>query len=184
MRLTLPSVALCAGVAACGLIPANDTARMPLNQYGGPVMSQSEAMRLSSYALMDPAVTHGNPALAARAIAAEDWLAGQDMLMPDFNQYQPVNQVSWGEFRRQVRSAIGIAPGTPSRVVVDRLLAASDALKAGNSATAKAQLQPPAFTLGPEGTIAALGNLPELSNASWAFTELSNNECPVNATSC
>jgi hypothetical protein len=177
MRLTIAAAVLfCAAVCGCGILPPNDTATMPLNQWGGPMMNQNDAIGLSSWALKDPANTRGDPERAARAIAAEDWLAGQDMLTPDFGDYQPVAEVSWGEFRRQVRAAIGVAPGTPSQVVVDHLLAAADALHAGNTAAAQAQLQPPAFTLGPQGTLAALSNLPRFSGRDWAYAELDRNE--------
>lgn len=174
----------CAAVAACGVLPPNDTARMPNNRFGGPALNQNEAIAVSSYALHDPQNTRGNPALAARAIAAEDWLAGQDLLTPDFGNYQPVVQVSWGELRREVRRSIGIAPGTPSQVVVDRLIAAADALQDGDRDAAEAQLQPPAFSLGPQGTLAALSNLPRYQNWAWAYYELNRNEnrstgCPL-----
>lgn len=179
---------LCSALAGCGVLPKNDTAAMPNNRFGGPVMNQNEAIALSAYALRYPQNTRGNPALAARAIAAEDWLAGQDLLTPDFGEYMPVAQVPWGEFRREVRASIGVAPGTPSQVVVDHLLAVSDALKSGDRAAAEAQLQPPAFTLGPQRTLQVLANLPAYQNWSWAYADLNRNEnrttgCPV-STNC
>jgi hypothetical protein len=162
--------------SACAALPGADTARLPNSQFGAPVMTQNEVIALSSWALKDPATTRGNPERAARAIAAEDWLAGQTMLTPDFGQYQPGNEVSWYELRSQARGAIGVAPGTPSQVVVNQLFAAADALKAGDPAAAAAQLQPPAFTLGGDGTLAALGNLPPLPGWGRAYYELDRNE--------
>jgi hypothetical protein len=176
MRLTSIGFLLSAAVAACGVIPADNTARMPLNQFGGPVLNQNQAIGLSSWALKNPATTRGNPELAARAIAAEDWLAGQDMLAGNFGSYQPVNEVPWGELRREVRGAIGVAPGAPSQVVVDRLLAASEALHAGDKAGAEAQLQSPVFSLGADGTLAALANLPPFPDRELAYADLGFNE--------
>ena len=131
------------GRAVGRLRQLGDTARVPQNQYGGPVMNQTDAIATASWALKDPATTRGNPELAARAIAAEDWLAGQWQLTNDFGMYAPVNQVLWVQFRQDVRTAIGVAPGTPSQVVVDRLLATADALRAG-APDPGAPLQPPA----------------------------------------
>jgi hypothetical protein len=176
MRWTTLAVLCAAGITISACVPGPQTAQMPNNQYGGPDINQNEAIALPAWALSDPANTHGNPALAARAVAAEDWLAGQDMLTNDFGSYAPVAQVSWGELRRQVRAAVGVAPGTPSQVVVDRMLAAERALKAGDSKAAAAQFQPPAFTLGPQGTLAALANLPAFPSLTWAFAELNRNE--------
>ncbi len=162
-------------LAGCSGALATDTAEMPLNKFGGPVMSQNEAIALSNWALKDPATTHGKPELAARAIAAEDWLAGRPLLSPDFGQYAPVNEVFWVEYRREVRAAIGVAPGTPSQVVVNSLLATADALHAGTP-DAASQLQPPAFTLGPQGTLKALANLPAFPGQESAILDLDRSE--------
>ncbi len=174
MRMTV-TLALTAMLAGCAIAP-NDTAQMPRTAGGGQVMNQNEAIALAGYALKDPANTRGNPALAARAIAAEDWLAGQSWLTPDFGNYEPVNEVFWGDLRRQVRASIGVAPGTPSQVVVDRLIAASDALKSNQPGAAEAQLQPPAFTLGPQRTLEALNALPPYPAWASAFYDLDRNE--------
>ncbi len=171
--------ALCAAVisvSACGYLPPTDTATMPLNEFGGPEMNQNAAIAMAGWALKDPATTHGNPERAARGIAAEDWLAGQDMLTPDFGDYAPVQQVSWSILRQQVRAAVGVAPGTPSQIVVNQMLAAAKALHAGDTKAAAAQFQPPAFTFGPDGTLAALGNLPPFPGWGWAFAELGRYE--------
>jgi len=149
---------------------------MPLNKYGGPVMNQNDAIAVSSYALEDPANTRGDPELAARAIAAEDWLSHQYLMTQDFGEYMPVNQVQWVAFSDEVRRAIGVPTSAPAQDVVDRLIAASDELKAGDQAAAEVQLQPPTFSLGPQQTIAALGDLPAFSDWSWAYTDLRNNE--------
>jgi hypothetical protein len=162
----------CAGTGAL----QTDTAVMPLTPQGGPVMNQTEAIALASWALKDPANTAGNPERAARAIAAEDWLAGQSRLTGEFGLYAPVDEWSWGVLRRQVRAAIGVPANAPSQQVVDRLLAAADALKAGQTEAAMAQFTPPLFTLGPQRTLAALTNLPPLPGWARAFYDLDRND--------
>jgi hypothetical protein len=180
MRSTLARALSALVLASCtqgGIAPV-DTATMPLNASGGPELSQGQAIGLVGWALADPANTTGNPALAARAIAAEDWLSGQTILYGSYGSYAPSGELSWAEFRQQARAAIGVAPNAPSQQVVNRLLAASDALAAGQTAAAKAQLATPIFTLGPEATLAALSHLPPLPGKEWAFAELNRYAFP------
>lgn len=174
MRRT--TVLLCAALAGCGVLPPDDTARMPTAPDGGPEMTQNDAIAISSWVLMNPGVAQGRPELAARAVAAEDWLAGQFRLTPDFAEYHPVTEVSWGALRREVRAAIGVAPQAKSQDVIGKLFTAARALHAGDRAAALALLQPPNFSLGPEGTLHALANLPKFRNAEWAYDELNRNE--------
>jgi hypothetical protein len=177
--MTTRSIALMAAVLLAGCAAQDwrtDTAQMPLNPYGGPKLNESEAIGLASWALKDPANTAGNPERAAAAIAAEDWLAGQDMLTGQFGNWAPINEVSWGVFRREVRASIGVSPNASSQVLVDHLFAAADALKAGQTDAAATQLADPIFTLGPQGTLAALANLPAMPDREWAFADLARND--------
>jgi hypothetical protein len=132
------------------------TAEMPLNPQGGPELSQDQAIALASWALKSPANTAGDPARAARAIAAEDWLAGQTTLYGNFQAYAPSGQPVWVALRGQARAAIGVAPHAPSQEVVNRLMATAEALSAGK-------------------TLRALTNLPALPGRESAFTELARN---------
>jgi hypothetical protein len=160
-------------LAACsGGFASDDTARMPLKADGGPEMNQNEAIGLTGWAFTDPANTAGSAERGARAVAAEDWLAGQTMLYGNFGGYAPGGELSWTQFRQQVRQAIGVAPNATSQEVVGRLFAVADALAAGNAAAAKAQLSSPVFTLGPDATLQALAHLPSMPAATWALAEL------------
>ncbi len=166
---------LALALAGCAAFPPNNTATMPLTPEGAPQLSQNDAISLASWALKDPATTAGNPARAARALAAEDWLAGQTILYGNYGTYSPGGELSWQQFRQQARAAIGVAPSAPSQELVNRLLAVNSALKAGQPEAAKAQLASPIFTLGPDKTLAALTNLPRLPGRDWAFSELNRN---------
>lgn len=178
MRFMMLAFAGALALAGCAGGPGSpqDTAQMPLNPQGGPELNQDEAISLSAWALLNPGATSGKPALAARAIAAEDWLAGQWQLYHGFDDYAPSGSVAWSTLRTQARAAIGVAPNASSQEVVNRLLAASDDLQTGNTAAAQQQLSAPIFTLGPDRTLAALSNLPNLPGASWAYAELNRNE--------
>jgi hypothetical protein len=183
-----PCIGLLAAVLLAGCTGPEawraDTAQMPLNAEGGPAMNQTQAIELASSALQDPASTRGNPGRAARAIAAEDWLAGQDMLTGNLGTYAPVDAVPWGLLRGEARAAIGVRPDARSQVVVEHLLAAADALEAGRTDAATAKLTDPAFTLGPQGTLAALASLPMLPDSGWAFTQLGRNADRSVGTGC
>lgn len=174
MRYVL--VAATALLVGCGVVTRDDTARMPNASTGGPIINENEAIALSGWALKDPAATRGNPERAARAIAAEDWLAGQSILYGHFDSYQPGGNYYWQHFRDEVRASVGIAPGTPSQVVVDKMLAAAHALKAGDTAAAAAQFESPDFTLGGQGTLAALSNLPSFPGYGAAYADLRHYE--------
>lgn len=181
MKFNLVSLAavlgLGLGLAGCANLDSGyNTARMPLTPDGAPVLSQNDAISLSSWALKDPANTSGNPARAARALAAEDWLAGQSILYGGFGDWAPGGQYSWQVFRNQARAAIGVAPNAPSQEMVDRLLTVDKALKSGDKAAAKSALSSPIFTLGPDKTLDALANLPPLPGRDWAYAELARNE--------
>jgi hypothetical protein len=171
--LLLAATALLVG---CGTVSGDNTARMPNASTGGPVLNEDQAIALSGWALKDPATTHGNPERAARAVAAEDWLAGQTMLYGQFGDYQPGGSYYWQQFRDQVRQSLGIAPTAPSQDVVNHMLAAADALKANDTAAAAAQFQAPEFGLGGQGTLAALSNLPSFPGYGAAYAELRRND--------
>jgi hypothetical protein len=177
MKPIHPAVAgalLLVGCAQGSFAPV-DTATMPRTASGAPELTQDQAIGLASWALGDPANTAGNPERAARAIAAEDWLAGQTTLYGNFGGYAPAGEPSWARFREQVRAAVGVAPDAPSQEVVDRLLAAADSLAAGNADAAKRELAAPVFALGPDATLRALTHLPSLPAREWAFAELGRN---------
>ena len=70
--------------------------------------------------------------------------------------------------------ALGIAPGTPSQVVIDHLTAAGNALAGNNRALALAALSGPTFTIAPEEVLARLSNLPFLGMANIATTHAVN----------
>jgi hypothetical protein len=175
MKIAIPTILAASLLVGCAALQTN-TAKMPPNAEGGPALNQTEAIALASWALKDPATTKDNPERAARAIAAEDWLAGQSRLSGEFGTYAPVNEVSWGELRRQARAAIGVSPEAPSQVLVDRLLATADDLKAGKTDAATAELSDPIFSLGPQRTLAALRNLPPLPARGQAFYDLARND--------
>lgn len=172
--MTRPSRAvllLCAALAACGPSIPPDKARMPFVG-GQPEIVERDAIALVEYNLADPQTLRGDPERAARAAASADWLAGQDWLSGDYGDYKPAYRPLWWEMRRNLRAILGVAPGTPSQLVVDRLLAAARALRSQDRAAAQAALEPPPFTLGGERTLAILADMPRVPALDAAAAEL------------
>jgi hypothetical protein len=70
--------------------------------------------------------------------------------------------------RTELRDALGVAESAPPGQVVDALLAAARALRAGNAARAAAALPAPTFRPGGERSVARLGELGPLPQAANA----------------
>lgn len=162
--LALTALAL----SACGSIYVPNTAIMPRTTAGTPVMSDQGAIELSSYALGSPGRTAGDPGEAARALAAVDYLAGALYSNPHWTGFPSITKIQMVQGRDEVRSVLGVPPGTPSQVVVDDLIRASQAFDARDTAAAEAALPASVFTLGPQRTVALLTNLPYLPQANVA----------------
>lgn len=170
----LVSALLCGSVAACAVTPLPDTARIPFGAFGSLEDPETTAINLSSWALALPSRTRNDPGDAARAIASVDFLAGDLFANPRFQDISPIYKQQMLDARGEVRQVLGVVPATPSQLVVDRLLAAGNAFAAGNPAAALAALDTPAFSYGPERTLAVLNDLPRLPVANVATLHISS----------
>ena len=115
-----------------------------------------------------PSRTAGRPGEAARALAAVDYLAGALYTNPHWTGIPATTKQRMLQGREEVRAYLGVAPGTPSQVVVNDLIRAADALEGRDDQAASAALAGPAFTRGPTATIALLDRLPYLPAANVA----------------
>ena len=70
--------------------------------------------------------------------------------------------------RREARRLLGVVPGTSSQTLVDAMIAVENAGMIGDVAGEKRALSGPAFTLGPDGTLQRLVDLPSLPVANVA----------------
>ena len=139
-----------AGCAQPGFGPT-DAATMPRTAAGAPELTQDQAIGLAGWALGDPAKTP--PAIRS----AQHGHLRRRTGWPGRPALQRLRWLrAWrgtllGAAPRAGAAALGVAPNAPSQQVVDRLLAAADALAASNTGAAKAQLASPVFTLGADG---------------------------------
>ncbi len=169
MRIGVLAAALVLiAVAACTPVVPPDTAIMPRTLGGTPIMSDEGAMYLSSYALGVPSRTGGDPVTGARAAASIDYLAGALYSNPRWDYVSAVTKSQMVLGKAEVRQVLGIAPGASSQEVVDRLIAASNAMEGRDLSRADAALASPAFTLGSRQTLALLTDLPYMPAANIA----------------
>jgi hypothetical protein len=168
VRLTLLTCLV--ALAACAATPPVDSAQMPpAFGLGDPV----NAIEYSAWAFAAPSRTRGDPASAARAVAAIDYLAGQLNTNPEWRQMDQMVSTQMLSAREAVRRVLGIAAGASSQAVVNSMVALSIALGGGNRTAALRTLQAPIFILGPERTLALLSDLPFIPAANVATSEAS-----------
>jgi len=165
----LPVLALATLLAACNvpMPPPPDTARMLQSPFvlGDPDVW---ALNQAQWAFAVPSRTANRPADAARAVAAIDYLGGQINTSPRWVGMDALVRVEMLQARVDVRAALGIAPNAPSQLVVDTMMAAADALMVGDPVHALAAFNNPAYTRGPEQTLATLTNMPYVQSANLA----------------
>ncbi len=158
--------AVCAACAGPVSLPP-DTARLPPGALGGQDPDLA-AIGQASDAFSSASRTYGRPAEAARAAAAVEYLGGVLNTSPRWSCLSGIAHAQILGARGDVRRALGVAPGTPSQLVVDDLIRAADALADNDRAAAERALSPPAFAAPPAETLRLLGNLPYLQAVNVA----------------
>lgn len=158
----------CLLLAACGAAtPTPDTARLPPGTFG-LMDNDVGAANLASASFASAGRTRGNPAGAARAAAAVDYLAGQLSSSPRWLSVSPLIRQQMLQARIDLRRVTGIAPNASSQAVVDALLQFSGAWQAGNQSAAMGALGAPVFMQSPTQTLEVLGNMPPLPSVNVA----------------
>jgi hypothetical protein len=161
-----PVALLVAFLAAACTTARPDAARLvgPAGMLGDDVLAIDQA----ECAFAAAERTRNDPADAARAVAALDYLAGNLSVSPRWIAVSLITKRQMLEARAETRAALGIAPDAPSQLVVDRMMQAADALTVNDVPAALALVDTPAFTLGPERTLAVLADMPYLRTANIA----------------
>lgn len=183
MRSALVLIALCLLPAGCaGVGPfVPDTARLAPGALGSTGDPDIVAMNQAQWAFADPSRTYGRPVDAARAAASMEYIAGEFSTSPRWSAVPVLTRDQLLQGRQEVRQALGVVPGTPSQVVVDRLVTAANALAAGDRATAVQLLGPPAFRAPGEQVLARLSNMPYLQMANVSTMRAGNQLFPSDA---
>jgi hypothetical protein len=154
--------ASCAGPVA----PLVDTARLPPGAFGAGRDPDMAAIEQASDSFSSASRSYGQPGEAARAAAAVDYLGGALAASPRWACLSGVAKAQILAARGELRRVLGVAPGTPSQVLVNDLLRAADAVADNDRAAAERALSPPAFTAPGADTLRLLGNLPYMETVT------------------
>ncbi len=157
---------LCAACAGPVVLPP-DTARLPPGALDGRDPDLA-AIALAADAFSSASRTYGRPAEAARAAASVEYLGGVLNTDPRWSCLSGIAHAQILGARQEMRRVLGVAPGTPSQLLVDDLVRAADALADNDRRAAELALSPPAFAATPADTLRLLGNLPYLESVNVA----------------
>jgi hypothetical protein len=136
--------------------------------YGQYLDNDVGAINFAAWAFASPANTRGNPAEAARAIIALEYLSGELVDNPRWVRVDSNVKFRMRQARDEVRQAVGIRADAPPQAVVNALLAFVGDLQWGNQSAAVAVLAEPLFSRGPQATFDTLSNLPYVQQANLA----------------
>jgi|GEM_PF-4936661 hypothetical protein len=171
MRRFVLTATLAAGLFACAPKPPDfGYAYSGAPLWGALTTAQQNMSNMGQY--------RGNPAGAALALAQYQFILSQIGGGGDGAGIPLASQgvIQGGDV--EIRSALGVAPGVPHRVLAQALQSFGQNYQVGQSQAALAALSPSIFPAGPQATLATLGNLPPLrsvENASYALTRAAGN---------
>lgn len=162
--------ALLLGACAQDVYRLPSTAVMPLGalQTNGDV--DVRALNIAAYGFGHWQEMQGNPAMAAEAVAALDYMGGKLNTSPRWTSMPAIFRMNMLRSRDEVRGQLGIATDVPSQQVVDTMLGLADAYRAGNQAEISRLLASPIFAGPPQETARKLANLPYMASVNNAAT--------------
>jgi hypothetical protein len=164
----LLSIAFVVTLAACVSEPLPDTATMP----NGALNTNGDIdIRSLDVAAYDFAHTmKGNPARAADAIAALDYLGGKLNTSPRWVIMPSLDRVQMLQSREILRQFVGISPTASSQAVVDTMLALAQAYQTEDQTEVQRLLGAPIFTAPPAEVAARLDDVPLMPLVNAATT--------------
>ena len=173
-----PAIVTCLllGLVGCGAYQpvVADQAQIPAGALGGGLDPDVTAANLAQYAFADSGRTYGRPVDAARAAIALEYLAGAITNSPRWSNVSVLTKEQLLQGRRELRTALGVAPAATSQQVVNTLVAAETALLAEDRAGAVRSLEGPVYTGSGQRTLEVLDKLPYLRMANIATMRLQN----------
>jgi hypothetical protein len=166
-------------VAACTSVERPpDVPVLPPGLFGVYQDNDVGAINFAAWAFASPARTRNNPADAAKAVIAIEYLPGELSKSPRWLMMSPLTKQEMFTARADVRRVLGIPENVPPQFVVNGLLRALPAFYAGNPQAASEMLVPPAFTLAPAETVQILANMPFIRSANIATMNAMSQEFP------
>jgi hypothetical protein len=169
----LLSIAFVVMLAACASESLPDTATMP----DGALNTNGDIdLRSLDIAAYDFAHTiKGDPARAADAIAALDYLGGELNTSPRWIIMPSLARAQMLQSREILRQFVGISPTASSQAVVDTMLALAQAYRTGDQTEVQRLLGTPIFTAPPAEVAARLNDVPLMPVVNAATTRADAN---------
>jgi hypothetical protein len=147
-----------AGLTSCAYVdPAPSTAVMPQGALGTNGDIDVRSLDIAAYSFGH---VIRNPAEAADAIAALDYVGGELNTSPRWIGMDPLTRAQMLQARETLRSDIGISQAAPSQAVVDTMLALSRAYRSGDAAGVQRLLGSSIFIVPPAEVQAHLADIP------------------------
>jgi hypothetical protein len=159
-RLILLATALAGLVACAHTAPPPSTAVMPPGALGTNGDIDVRSLNVAAYAF--GRTIRNNPAEAANAVAALDYLGGELNTNPRWIGTDSLTRLQMLQARGTVRSTIGISQTASSQSVVDTMLALAQAYQSDDQAGVQRLLASPIFILPPAEVQAHLDDLPRM----------------------
>jgi hypothetical protein len=175
MRNAFGVVVLALTLGGCATLPATqDTPYLPPSVFGVYQDNDTGAINLAAWAFASPANTRGNPAEAARAIVALEYLPGELVENPRWAGMGSLEKRRLNIARMDVRAVLGIRPDAPPQLVVNAMLALFNDLQLGNQPGVAQVLTSGLFTFPPDQTLQILSNLPYVQTANLATSRVAS----------
>jgi hypothetical protein len=175
MRNAIGGVVLALVLGGCATLPATrDTPYLPPGVFGVYQDNDTGAINTAAWDFASPANTRGNPAEAARAVVALEYLPGELVENPRWAGMDSLVKRRLGIARGDVRAVLGIRPDAPPQLVVNGMLALFTGLQLGDQTAVTQVLASGLFTLPPEQTLRVLSDLPYVQTANLATTRVAN----------
>ena len=175
MRNAIGSLVLALVLGGCATLPATqETPYLPPGVFGVYQDNDTGAINTAAWVFASPANTRGNPAEAARAVVALEYLPGELIENPRWAGMDSLVKRRLDIARGDVRAVLGIRPDAPPQLVVNAMLALFTDLQTGNQPAVMQVLASGLFTLPPDQTLRVLSNLPYVQTANLATTRVAN----------
>ncbi|WP_284945474.1 hypothetical protein [Acidisoma cladoniae] len=164
------SAALMAGLAACAIAtPPPSVAIMPPGALGTNGDIDTRSLDVAAYDFAHH--MQNDPARAADAVAALDYMGGQLNVSPRWMTMMPaLFRLQMLQSRESLRQYVGINAAAPSQTVVDTMLALAQAYRAGDQAGVMRLLATPIFTVPPAEVQSRLSDIPVMPTVNNATT--------------
>jgi hypothetical protein len=169
MRNAFGLAVLLVALAACAPIPASERAPyLPPGVFGVYQDNDIGAINTASWVFASPTNSRGNPAEAARAVVAMEYLPQELAENPRWVGMDASVKYRMALARDEVRQVLGIRPDAPPQLVVNAMLSLFTDLQVDNRPGVMQVLTSGLFMLPPEQTLQVLANLPYLQEANLA----------------